>query len=84
MREATRADAAIALQKLAQTEEGQIFLSYLVHRFGYTRRSTWTEPHPQLAEGQRTVAIEIGILMEADPVQLKQLEDTDDDRSTFT
>jgi len=70
--------AAQALQKMATTEDGQIVLAWLTARFGYTRRSTKDGPNGiEFNEGQRSVMIELGTLLDADVLRLKEIEEHD-------
>lgn len=63
-----RRDAAAAAQAVAQTPEGATLLNYLVGRYGFSRRSTY-DPDPYrtaMNEGQRSVLVDIGILLDLD------------------
>jgi hypothetical protein len=74
----SRSNAAAAVQRLAETEDGQVFIAYLVAKYGYTRNSTAQGPHTlEMNEGQRTVMVDIGVLLDADPLKLKDMETND-------
>ncbi len=82
----TRAEACVAHKKTFTTLEGQIVVAYLMHKFGHTRAPMWcpssggsvvnvtgTRPEDLIySEGQRSVLIEIGIMIDADPAQFEQ------------
>lgn len=65
-----------AYQLLAQTESGQIVINDLLRRFGYTRNTTFQENTATMAycEGQRSVVIYIGRMLDADPAAQEALD----------
>ncbi len=82
----TRAEACVAHKKALTTPEGQVVVAYLMHKFAHTRAPMWcpssggavvnvtgTRPEDLIfAEGQRSVLIEIGLMLDADPAQFEQ------------
>lgn len=64
----TKRDVAAAAQALARTSEGAALLTYLTAKYGYTRRATLDENPYRTAfnEGQRSVLIDIGLLLDMD------------------
>ncbi len=64
----TREEAAAAFQSIAQTPDGATVLNYLVGRFGYARRTTFSAEPGAMAfqEGQRSVLVDIGGLLDLD------------------
>ncbi len=87
----TRAEASVAHKIALTTPEGQMVVAYLMHKFSHTRAPMFTPSRGGIdmnitgtrtedlifAEGQRSVLIEIGIMMDADPVQFEQHETTE-------
>lgn len=75
-----RKDAAAAAQEIARTPAGATLFNYLVGKYGYSRRSTF-DPDPYrmaLQEGQRTVLVDLGILLDTDVTPEKEtLNDRD-------
>ncbi len=71
------ADIVIAYKAMAATQEGQIVLQDLINKFGYARGSMYNphEQHPQIAmtiaEGQRTVCVYIGNMIDSDPAMVE-------------
>lgn len=82
----TRAEACVAHKKALTTPEGQIVVAYLMHKFAHTRAPMWCPSRGGIgvnvtgtrtedliyAEGQRSVLIEIGLMLDADPAQFEQ------------
>ncbi len=62
-------DTCIAYKVVCATQEGQIMIADLMHRFGFSRHSTFdADPYrTTLNEGQRTVVMHIGRMIDADP-----------------
>lgn len=62
----------LAFKQAFATEAGQEVLRYLVGKFGFARYSTFApgdRDRTMLNEGQRTVMVEIGRMIDADPAQ---------------
>jgi hypothetical protein len=78
--------AARAVQALVGTEDGKIFLAYLAAKYGFSRRSTVVPDSTSMTyanEGQRTVLIDIGFLMDADILKLAELEQAEHGDSNY-
>ena len=77
MKTITRVDAIQATQRLLQTEDGQIMMAHLLHKFGFLRKPTVgaTPYDTYFNEGQRSVILEIGFLQDADPLRVKELDE---------
>lgn len=87
----TRAEACVAHKKALTTPEGQIVVAYLMHKFGHTRAPMFCPSRGNLgvnltgtrtedlifAEGQRSVLIEIGVMLDADPAQFEQTNEAE-------
>lgn len=78
-RQVSKADVANAYQTAFATPEGQIVLADLMRRFGYTRGSTLHENAHTMAfrEGTRYVLVHMGKMMDADPSELAEYEQTE-------
>ena len=76
----TQAQLVQAYQSVARSEEGQRVIADLMHHFGYTRRSMFNpgDDTASLAykEGQRSVLVHVGKMIDVDPSQLEE-EETD-------
>lgn len=74
-KEVTPGDIARAYQEVFATEAGHLVLADLQHKFGFTRRSMFEvaggDPTKVVfCEGQRSVLVYIGRLLETDPNEL--------------
>ncbi len=70
-------DTCIAYKVVAATQEGQIVIADLMRRFGFARFTTFVSGDPDrttLNEGQRTVVIHIGRMIDADPASFEDQE----------
>ena len=70
-------DTCIAYKVMAATQEGQIVIADLMRRFGFSRFTTFVHGDPDkstLNEGQRTVVIHIGRMIDADPAAFEDQE----------
>ena len=91
MKTFSKAEACVAHKVALTTPEGQIVLAWLSHRFGHSRAPMFTPSRGALgmnvtgtrtedlifAEGQRSVLIEIGNMLDADPAQFENNETTE-------
>jgi len=80
----TQAQVVNAYQQMARTEDGQIVISDLMSRFGFTRKAMYSpgDDTASLAfkEGQRSVLIHLGIMLDVDP---QQVEEDDHDHTQY-
>ncbi len=70
-------DTCIAYKVVAATQEGQIVIADLMRRFGFSRNTTYVPGDPDMTvwrEGQRTVIIHIGRMIDADPASFEDQE----------
>ncbi len=70
-------DTCIAYKVMAATQEGQIVIADLMRRFGFSRGTTFVPGEPDMIawrEGQRTVVIHIGRMIDADPAAFEDQE----------
>lgn len=82
----SQADVINAYKQAFATPEAQVVLGDLMRRFGFTRSSTFTpqtpfrkETRPEdtiYYEGQRSVLVHIGMMMDADPSTIIEPEET--------
>ena len=65
-------DVAETWRRLSATEDGRIVIGWMISKFGFTRRSTYDKDPVRMGvnEGQRSVVMEIGKLLEIDLEQL--------------
>lgn len=66
------ADIMMAYKQVAALPEGQIVIDDLLRRFGFTRTSTYVHGDAiatTFREGQRTVLVHIGRMIEGDPAE---------------
>jgi hypothetical protein len=65
-----------AYQHMAETEDGQIVIQDLLRLFGYTRNTTFTDTLEGMAfrEGQRSVVVHIGRMLDADAAAQEALD----------
>lgn len=80
------ADTINAYKQVLATPEGHVVVQDLMNRFGFSRRSTFrpdngfgkaTRPEDTIYyEGQRSVLVHIGVMLDADPAQVIEQEDT--------
>jgi len=67
-------DVCLAYKTVFGTQEGQIVLTDMVRRFGYTRNTT-LDSDPNLMvhrEGQRSVMVHIGRELDRDPMEFEE------------
>lgn len=64
-------EAMLAYKQVAMSPEGQIMVADLLGKFGWSRQSMFTGDALQLAfrEGQRTVLVHMGRMIDGDPNQ---------------
>ncbi len=63
-------DRCMAYKQVFTDMQGQIVLADLLYRFGFTRKTTFDPDPPErtyLNEGQRSVLVYIGQMLDADP-----------------
>lgn len=80
MLKVSKSDVVLAYQSALSTQEGQIVLADLMRRFGFTTWSTFVEGDPNKTswqEGQRSVLVHIGRMLEADPAEAEEHEDAE-------
>lgn len=73
----TRSEVAAAVQRLAETPDGQALFAYFTSKYGFTRKTTLVPGNADLTasnEGQRMVLVDLGILMDVDPLKLAEME----------
>lgn len=76
--EVSPADIIMAYRQVAASEAGQVVLQDLIRKFGYSRSSTFQaagdqEPYRTfIHEGQRSVMVHIGNMIDADPALVEQ------------
>lgn len=87
----SKAEACVAHKIALTTPEGQMVVAWLSHKFGHSRASMFTPSRGELSinitgtrtedliykEGQRSVLIEIGNMMDADPAQFENDQPTE-------
>lgn len=73
---ASLSDVAAAWQDIARCEAGQLVIDWLVAKHGFSRSSTLDRDPLVMAhnEGRRTVAVDIGTMLDMDVEQLKEVE----------
>ena len=83
-RNITPGDLSRIYKSFAMSEDGQVILADLMRRFAYVNKSTSTvanyDPNQMLVlEGQRSVVVYIGHMIETDPNQLDEANEIQDD-----
>jgi len=71
-----KADVILAYKSVAATDEGRIVIADLVRKFGFSRTSTFVpgDPHrTSLNEGQRSVMVHFGVMIDADPAAVEEV-----------
>lgn len=67
-------DVCIAYKQVFSAQEGQIVMADLLRHFGFSRNSTFNVNPGSMAynEGQRSVLIHVGRMLDADPTELEE------------
>ena len=71
----TPAEVCMAYKQALATPEGHIVVADLMRRFGFSRITTYVPNEPErtiLNEGQRTVLVHIGRMLDADPSEFTE------------
>lgn len=74
--EIKKSQAVRAAQAVSGTEDGKIFLGYLVAKYGFAGCSTFHENPVKMNmnEGARSVMVEIGRMLATDANELEDIE----------
>ncbi len=83
----TPADVVIAYKNVAATQDGQVVLHDLVRKFAYAQQSMFKLANQDMnavlhMEGQRSVVVYIGVMIETDPTMVEQAGTTVHDEIT--
>lgn len=73
MKEVSNYDVMMAYKDVSASPEGQVVLADLMHRFAFTRTSTFVPgetDYTMFHEGQRSVMVHIGKMVEGNPADL--------------
>jgi len=73
-------DIARAYQAVFDSPDGHIVLAHLQNGYGFTRDTLFVPGdahHTAFKEGQRSVLVSIGRMLEADPDQLDESQETE-------